>query len=81
MARTIQQVKEKQEDLQKEKLEMLTKLGDHLKRVDEVQELSKRGINAGKRIIEIEKEEKANQKIIEVKENWYKTAQEARTRL
>lgn len=78
LARTLQQVKKKQEDLQKEKLEMLTKFGDHLKRVEEVQELSKRGINAGKRIIQIEKEEKTNQKIIEVTENRYKTAQEAR---
>lgn len=78
LARTLQQVKKKQEDLQKEKLEMLTKFGDHLKLVENVQELSKRGINAGKRIIEIEKEEKANQKTIEVAENRYKTAQEAR---
>lgn len=78
LARTLQQVKKKQEDLQKEKLEMLTKLGDHLKQVEEFKELSKRGINAGKRIIEIEKEEKANQKTIEVAENRYKTAQEAR---
>jgi hypothetical protein len=78
LARTLQQVKKKQEDLQKEKLEMLTKFGDHLKRVEEVQELSKRGINAGKRIIEIEKEEKANRKTIEITENRYKTAQEAR---
>jgi hypothetical protein len=78
LARTLQQVKKKQEDLQKEKLEMLTKFGDHLKQVEEVQELSKRGINAGKRIIEIEKEEEANQKTIEVAENRYKTAQEAR---
>ena len=78
LARTLQQVKKKQEDLQKEKLEMLAKFGDHLKCVEEVQELSKRGINAGKRIIEIEKEEKSNQKIIEVTENRYRTAQEAR---
>ena len=78
LARTLQQVKKKQEDLQNEKLEMLTKFGDHLKRVEEVQELSKRGINAGKRIIEIEKEEKANRKTIEITENRYKTAQEAR---
>lgn len=78
LARTLQQVKKKQEDLQKEKLEMLTKFGDHLKQVEEVQELSKRGINAGKRIIEIEKEEEANQKTIEVVENRYKMAQEAR---
>ena len=65
LARTLQQVKKKQEDLQKEKLEMMTKFGDHLKQVSEVQELSKRGINVGKRIIEIEKEEIANQKKIE----------------
>ncbi len=78
LARTLQQVKKKQEDLQKEKLEMLTKFEDHLEQVEGVQELSKRGINAGKRIIEIEKEEKANQKTIEVAENRYKTAQEAR---
>jgi helix-turn-helix, Psq domain len=42
LARTLQQVKKKQEDLQKEKREMLAKFGDHLKRVEEVQELSKR---------------------------------------
>jgi CENP-B N-terminal DNA-binding domain len=78
LARTLQQVKKKQEDMQKEKLEMLTKLGEHLKHVEEVQELSKRGINAGKRIIEIEKEEKTNQKTIELTENKYKAAQEAR---
>ena len=45
--------------------------------MEDVQELSKRGINAGKRIIEIEEEEKANQKTIEVTENRYKMAQEA----
>ncbi len=78
LARTVQQVKKKQEDLQKEKQEMLTKFGDQLKRVEEVQELSKRGINAGKRLIEIEKEEKDNQEKIEVTENRYRTAQEAR---
>jgi hypothetical protein len=78
LARTLQQVKKKQEDLQREKLEMLTKLGEHLKCVEEIQELPKRGINAGKRIIEIEKEKKANQKTIEITENRYKTAQEAR---
>ena len=78
LARTLQQVKSKQEDLQKEKLEMLVRFGDHLNQVEEVQELSKRGVNAGKRIFEIEKEEKANQKAIEVAENRYKTAQEAR---
>lgn len=78
LARSLQQVKKKQEDLQKEKQEMLAKLGEHLKHVEEIQELSKRGINAGKRIIEIEKEEKANQKTIELTENRYKVAQEAR---
>ena len=78
LARTLQQVKKKQEELQKEKLEMLTKFGDHLKQVEGVQELSKRGINAGKQILEIENEEEANQKAIEIAENRYKTAQEAR---
>lgn len=78
LARTLQQVKKKQEDLQKEKLEMLTKFGDHLKQVEEIEELSKKGVNAGKRIIEIEKEEEANQNIIEVAENRYKIAKEAR---
>lgn len=43
-----------------------------------VEELSKRGVNAGQRLLEIEKEEKANQKAIEVTEIQYKTAQEAR---
>jgi hypothetical protein len=62
LGRTLQQVKKKQEDLQKEKLETLSKFGDHLKRVEELQDLSKRGINAGKRILEIEKEEKVNKK-------------------
>ena len=57
---------------------MLTKFGDHLKQVEGVQELSKRGINAGKQILEIENEEEANQKAIEIAENRYKTAQEAR---
>lgn len=78
LARSLQQAKRRQEELEKEKREMLTKFGDHLRRVEEVQELSKRGINAGKRIIEIEKEEKDNQKNIEVAENRYRTAQQAR---
>lgn len=78
LGRTIQQVKRKQEELQKERREMLIKFGDHLKRVEEIQELSKRGINASKRIIEIEKEEKDNQNKIEVTEKRYLTAQEAR---
>lgn len=78
LARTVQQVKKKQEDLKKDKLEMLNKFGDHLKRVGVVEELPKRGVNAGKRILEIEREEKANQKNIETTEHQYKTAQEAR---
>jgi hypothetical protein len=78
LARACQQAKKKQEDLQKEKLEALTKFGDHLKYVEEIQELSKRGVNAGKRIIEIENEEKLSQKKIEIAENRYKRAQEAR---
>lgn len=78
LARSVQQVRKKQEDLKKEKLEMLNKFGDHLKRIEGVEKLSKRGINAGKRILAIEKEEKANQKNIEATERRYKTAQEAR---
>ena len=78
LARACQQIKKKQEELRQEKLEALTKFKDHLKHVEEIHELSKRGVNAGKRIIEIEKEEKLNQKKIEIAENRYKSAQEAR---
>lgn len=78
LARTLQQIKKKQEDLQKEKPEILDKFGAHLNCVEGIQELSKRGVNAGKRLIKIEKEEKANQIKIEVTENQYKMAQEAR---
>lgn len=78
LARSLQQAKTKQETLQKEKQETLIKFGEYLKHVEVVQELPKRGINAGKRIIEIEKEEKANQKKIEVAEERYMTAQQAR---
>jgi hypothetical protein len=78
LSRTLQQVKKKQEDLKNEKFETLNKFGDQLKKVDAIEELSKRGVNAGKRIIEIEKEERANLKKIEITESRYKTAQEAR---
>ena len=78
LARTAQQVKKQQETLQKEKLEMLNKFGDQLKRAGGVEELSKRGIYVGNRLLEIEKEEKANHKEIEVTEKQYKIAQEAR---
>lgn len=78
LARTLRQVKKKQEDLQKKKQEVLEKFGDHLKKVNGIQELSKRGINAGQRILEIENEAAANQKKIEVTENRYERAQEAR---
>ncbi len=78
LARTVQQVKKQQEDLQKEKLEALNKFGDQLKRAGGVEELSKRGINVGNRLLEIEKEEKANRKKIEATEKQYRMAQEAR---
>jgi len=78
LGRTLQQVKKKQEDLQKEKRETLIKFGDHLNRVEEIKELSKRGVNVGKRLIEIERDENDNQKKIEVTEKRYKAAQEAR---
>jgi hypothetical protein len=78
LARAVQQVRQKQEDLQKEKSETLAKFSGHLKQAGEVQELPKRGVNAGKRVIEIENEEKANQKKTEELEGRYKTAQEAR---
>ena len=78
LARTLEQVKKKQEDLQKERLKVFAKLKDHLEQVKEVHELSKKGTKAGKRIIEIEKEEKANRQEIEVAQAQYKIAQEAR---
>lgn len=78
LARTVDQAKKKQEDLQKEKHEVFAKLGDHLKQVEGVDKLSKKGTKAGKRLIEIEKEEKANKKKIEIAEAQYKMAQEAR---
>jgi hypothetical protein len=78
LARTLKQVKKKQEDLQKEKFEVFAKLGDHLKQVEGVHELSKKGIKVGTRLIEIEKEEKANRQEMEVVETQYKIAQEAR---
>jgi len=78
LARTVQQVKKKQEDLQKEKVDMLNKFGRQLECVEGVEDLSKRGITIGKRIIEIEKEEKAYQKKIEEAESRYKTGQESR---
>lgn len=49
-----------------------------MKQVDEVHQLSKKGTKFGKRLIEIEKEEQANRKKIEIAESQYKTAQEAR---
>jgi len=73
LARTLQQVKRSKKTAARRQ-KVLTKFGDHLKHVEEFKELSKRGINAGKRIIEMEKEEKNNQKIIEVTENQYRTA-------
>ncbi|MBA3602841.1 MAG: hypothetical protein H0W50_04205 [Parachlamydiaceae bacterium] len=78
LARTLEQVKRKEDDFQKEKREVLSKLQDHLKQVDKIEELPKRGINTGKRLIRIEKEEKANRKKREVTEKQYQTAQEAR---
>jgi len=78
LARTVQQVKKQQEDLQKEKLEVLSKFGDQLKRAGGAEDLSKRGVNAGKRLLEIEREEKVNHKKIEITEKQYKKAQEAR---
>jgi len=81
LARTLEQVKKKQEDLQKEKVEVFAELKDHLEQVKVVDELSKRGTKAGKRLIEIEKEEKTNKKAIEVAEKQYKTAQEARRKI
>jgi len=78
LARTLEQVKKKQEDLQKERLEVFAKLGDQLKQVEGIHELSKKGTKVGKRLLEIAKEEKANRKKIEIAEVQYKTAQEAR---
>ena len=59
LTRVVQQVKKKQEDLKKEKQEVLNKFGDHLKRAEGVEELPKRGVNAGQRLLEIEKEEQS----------------------
>ena len=81
LARTLEQVKKQQEDLQKEKVEMFAELKDHLEQVKDVDELSKKGTKAGKRLIEIEKDEKTNKKAIEVAEKQYKTAQEARRKI
>jgi len=78
LARSLQQAKKKQEELQKEKLERLNKFGDHLKLAGGVNELSKRGVNACIRMLEIEKEEKTTQKEIEKLEKNYQLAQEAR---
>ncbi len=78
LARMVQQVKKKQEELKKEKHEMSNKFGTHLKCAGEVDKLSKRGVNAGQRLLEIEKEEKRNQKTIETAERQYEAAQEAR---
>ena len=69
LARVVQQVKKKQEDLEKEKIEMLQKVKEHLKLAGGIDDLSKRGVNACKRMLEIEKEEKANQKEIEISES------------
>jgi len=78
LGRTLQKEKKKQENLQKEKQDRFEKLGGYIKNVESINKLPNRGGNAGKRIIEIEKEEPANQKKIDEIENQYKTAQEAR---
>jgi DNA-binding transcriptional regulator YiaG len=78
LARTLEQVKKKQEDLQKERLEMLARLRDQLTQVEGIHELSKKGTKAGNRLIEVKKEETANRKKIKIAEVQYKTAQEAR---
>jgi hypothetical protein len=67
--------------LAKEKIEVFNKFSDHLKAAGEVENLSKRGENAAIRLLEIEKEEKANQKKIEETESRYQTAKEARKRI
>jgi hypothetical protein len=81
LARILEQAKKKQEDLQKEKIEVFAELKDHLEQVKAVEELSKRGTKAGKRLIKIEKEEKSNKKAIEAAEKQYKTAQETRKKI
>jgi hypothetical protein len=81
LAKTLEQVKKKQEDLQKEKVEVFADLKDHLEQVEVVDELSKRGKKAGKRLIQIKKEEKSNKTAMEVAEKQYKTAQETRKKI
>jgi hypothetical protein len=78
LARAMQQAKKRQEDLQKEKLEAFSKFAGEVKRIGGIEELSKRGINVGNRILEIEKEEKTNQKKLETAEKHCKIAREAR---
>lgn len=78
LARTLEKSKKKQEDLEKERLEVFSRLSDQLKQVEDVHQLSKKGTKSGKRLIEIEKEEQANRKKIGIAEFQYKTAQEAR---
>jgi hypothetical protein len=78
LARAIQQAKKRQEDLKKEKLEAFNKFADEAKLTGGIEELSKRGINVGNRILELEKEEKTNQKKLETAEKHYKIARDAR---
>jgi Family of unknown function (DUF6399) len=78
LARNLQHCKKKQEDLEIEKLKALVQFKSHLNHVEDIQDLSKKGINIGKRIIGIDKEEQANRKKIEIAEAQYKKSQEAR---
>lgn len=78
LARTIKQVKKTLEDLEKEKLKVLDQLAKKLKQAGGIENLSKRGISAAKRILEIEKEEKACQKSIDTAQARYDEAKETR---
>jgi hypothetical protein len=78
LARTFEQSKKKQEDLQKEKLEVFGKLCDQLKEVDGIHQISKKRTKIGKRLIDVFKEERANRKKIEIVESQCKIAREAR---
>jgi hypothetical protein len=68
LARGLEQAKRTKELLHQEKGEVLVKLAGHMKTAGGVENLPKRGINAGKRLCEIDREEQRNDREIKVME-------------
>lgn len=68
IARGLEQTKRAKDLLQKEKTEIWEKFSEHLESAGEVDKLSKRGVNAGRRFCNIDKEERKNDKAIEAME-------------